>query len=306
MKHPNQIVISASRRTDIPAFYMNWFMAQIKKGWFEVVNPYNRHAFIVPATPDQVHTIVFWSKNFAPFLEGRFGQTLLAMGYHLFFNFTINSDTPLLEPRVPSLNQRLGQIRDLCRIFDPRSINWRFDPICFFEFEQNGIQNNLHDFSRIATSVSRCGVSRCITSFMDHYTKVKKRTLSKPGFFLVDPSLPEKTELLLRLEEALSEKNVDLYACCEKAVLDALPSGSNIKKSSCIPNDLLVEIFGGDLSVKKDSGQRVKDGCGCMVSVDIGSYHLHPCYHNCLYCYANPSPKPITKTRNSKYFFSCF
>ena len=295
MKQSNQIVISASRRTDIPAFYMTWFMEQIKKEWFEVVNPYNRRTFTVPATPDNVHTIVFWSKNFAPFIKERYGEVLLEMGYHLFFNFTINSDIPLLEPRVPSLKQRLDQLRDLCRNYDPRSINWRFDPICFFEFGQNGVQDNLHDFSTIATWASRCGVTRCITSFMDHYPKIKKRIKSKPGFFFVDPSLSEKIELLLKLEKELSDRNVNLYTCCEKEILDTLPSGSTIKKSSCIPNDLFMTIFGGNLSIKKDHGQRVADGCGCRVSVDIGSYHLHPCYHNCLFCYANPTPMVFRK-----------
>ena len=295
MKHSNQIVISASRRTDIPAFYMDWFMEQIKKGVFEVTNPYNRRKFIVPATPDSVHTIVFWSKNFAPFLKGKFGQTLLAMGYNLFFNFTINSDIPLLEPRVPSLKQRLDQLRDLTRNYDSKTINWRFDPVCFFKFEEKIIKDNLHDFSRIATWASQCGVKRCITSFMDHYTKIKKRIKSIPGFSFIDPILSEKIGILLKLEKELSEKNVDLYACCEKEVLNALPSGSNIRKGSCIPNDLFVKIFGGDLSFKRDTGQRSSKGCGCMISVDIGSYHLHPCYHNCLFCYANPTQKVFRK-----------
>jgi hypothetical protein len=295
MKHSNQIVISASRRTDIPAFYMNWFMEQIKKGVFEVINPYNRRKFIVPATPDSVHTIVFWSKNFAPFLKGRFGQKLLAMGYNLFFNFTINSDIPLLEPRVPSLKQRLDQLRDLSLNYDSKTINWRFDPICFFKFEEKIIKDNLHNFSRIATWASQCGVTRCITSFMDHYTKIKKRIKLIPGFSFIDPILSEKTGILLKLEKELSEKNIDLYACCEKEVLNALPSGSNIRKGSCIPNDLFVKIFGGDLSIKRDTGQRSSKGCGCMISVDIGSYHLHPCYHNCLFCYANPTPKVFRK-----------
>jgi hypothetical protein len=295
MKHSNQIVISASRRTDIPAFYMNWFMEQIKKGVFEVINPYNRRKFIVPATPDSVHTIVFWSKNFAPFLKGRFGQKLLAMGYNLFFNFTINSDIPLLEPRVPSLKQRLDQLRDLSLNYDSKTINWRFDPICFFKFEEKVIKDNLHNFSRIATWASQCGVTRCITSFMDHYTKIKKRIKLIPGFSFIDPILSEKTGILLKLEKELSEKNIDLYACCEKEVLNALPSGLNIRKGSCIPNDLFVKIFGGDLSIKRDTGQRSSKGCGCMISVDIGSYHLHPCYHNCLFCYANPTQKVFRK-----------
>ena len=295
MKHSNQIVISASRRTDIPAFYMDWFMEQIKKGVFEVTNPYNRRKFIVPATPDKIHTIVFWSKNFAPFIIGGFGEKLLRMGYNLFFNFTINSDIPLLEPRVPSLKQRLDQLRDLCRYFDPRSITWRFDPICFFEDKQNAIIDNLHDFSMIAAWASQCGVTRCIISFMDHYAKIKKRIKSIPGFSFIDPVLSEKIEILLKMEKKLSEKKIDLYTCCEKEVLNALPSGSNIRKSSCIPNDLFVKIFGGDLSFKRDTGQRSSKGCDCMISVDIGSYDLHPCYHNCLFCYANPISKVFRK-----------
>lgn len=298
MKHSNQIVISASRRTDIPAFYMDWFMEQIKKGVFEVSNPYNRRKVIVPATPDKIHTIVFWSKNFAPFIKGGFGEKLLRMGFNLFFNFTINSDIPLLEPRVPSLKQRLVQLRDLSRKYDPRNINWRFDPICFFEFKQNAIKDNLHDFSRIATWASQCGVTRCITSFMDHYAKLKKRIKSIPGFSFIDPILSEKVKILLKMEKELTEKNVDLYTCCEKEVLNALPLNSNIRKSSCIPNDLFVKIFGGDLSFKRDTGQRSSKGCGCMVSVDIGSYRLHPCYNNCLFCYANPAQMVFKKNSN--------
>ena len=303
MKHSNQIVISASRRTDIPAFYMDWFMEQIIKGMFEVTNPYNRRKFIVPASPDKIHTIVFWSKNFAPFIKGDFGQKLLRMGYNLFFNFTINSDIPLIEPRVPSLKQRLDQLRDLCRNYDPRSINWRFDPICFFKFEERVIKDTFHDFSRIAEWASQCGVTRCITSFMDHYAKINKRTKSIPGFSFIDPILSEKIEILLKMEKKLSEKKIDLYTCCEKEVQNALPPGSNINKSSCIPNDLFVKIFGGNLSLKRDTGQRSSKGCGCMISVDIGSYHLHPCYHNCLFCYANPTSKVFGKNSNFQLNF---
>lgn len=288
MEHSNQTVISASRRTDIPAFYMDWFMEQIKKGMFEVTNPYNRRKFYVPATPDKIHTIVFWSKNFAPFIQGGYGEKLLRMGYNLFFNFTINSDIPLLEPRVPPLKQRLVQLLDLSRNYDSKTINWRFDPICSFKYKEKVIKDSLRDFTRIAEWGSRCDVARCITSFMDHYPKVKKRIKSIPGFSFIDPTLNEKIEILLRMEKILSEKKIDLYTCCEKEVMGALPSGSNIRKSSCIPNDFFVEIFGGDISFKRDTGQRSSKGCGCKISVDIGSYHMHPCYHNCLFCYANP------------------
>jgi hypothetical protein len=291
MSPSTQIVISASRRTDIPAFYMDWFINQINKGFFEVINPYNRKKFRIAATPDKVHTLVFWSKNFAPFIQGRFGQKLSSMGYNLFFNFTINSNSSLLEPRVPPLNQRLDQLMELCQNFDVRAVNWRFDPVCFFKFHEKQVQDNLNDFPRIAARVCQCGVTRCITSFMDHYPKIKKRIACLPNFSFVDPPLETKKAILLKMEKELSEKNIDLYTCCEKDVLNALPADSNIKKSSCIPNDLLVKFFGGNLSLKKDTGQRVTHGCGCRVSVDIGSYHLHPCYHNCLFCYANPTLK---------------
>ena len=268
---------------------MKWFMEQIKRGFFEVVNPYNRKVSVVNAAPDKVHTIVFWSKNFGPFIEGGFGKDLQKMGYQLFFNFTINSDSHILEPSVPPLQERLDQLEYLCVCFDVRSINWRFDPICFFKTKNGAIQDNLHDFSLIAGKASGCGVKRCTTSFMDHYPKVIKRTATMKDFSFMDPPLEQKKEILLKMNQALKRKEISLQTCCEKEVLKVIPEKTGITRSSCIPNDLLVEIFGGELSFKKDSGQRIKDGCGCKVSVDIGSYHLHPCYHNCLFCYANPT-----------------
>ena len=136
------IVISASRRTDIPAFYMPWFMDRIEKGSFEVSNPFNRKVSIIPSTPDRVHTIVFWSKNFDPFIRRQYGIRLQKKGYHLFFNFTINSESPLLEPHVPALKKRLDQLKYLCSHFGAESVNWRFDPICFVNTGDGAIQNS--------------------------------------------------------------------------------------------------------------------------------------------------------------------
>ncbi len=289
MKSSQQIVISASRRTDIPAFYMSWFMQQIQKGSFEVINPYNRKVAVVPVTSDRVHTIVFWSKNFGPFIEGGFGQTLAARGYNLFFNFTVNSDDALLEPQVPPLKERLQQLDTLCQMFGAQSVTWRFDPICFYKTEQGDTRNNLSDFSLIAARAAHCGIGRCITSFMDHYPKIRKRTASIPGFAFIDPPLEAKRDILLNISKTLTAHNIDLFTCCEKEILETLPAETGVRQSSCIPNRLLTELFGGSLSFKKDAGQRIQDGCGCMVSNDIGSYQQQPCYHNCLFCYANPS-----------------
>ncbi len=291
LKLPPKIVLSASRRTDIPAFYMPWFMERIKSGVFEVVNPFNRRVKKVSATPADVHTIVFWSKNFDLFLKEGYGHNLQKAGYNLFFNFTINSYAPILEPHVPPLDVRLEQLEQLSDRFGSRAINWRFDPICFFRTRKGVLEDNLNDQNRIAEKAAECGISRCITSFMDPYPKIKSRLATLPNFSFSDPSLEIKKEIILKMEQTLIAGNIYLKLCCEKEVLDALPATTTVTESSCIPNDLLVELFGGNLSLKKDTGQRVQKGCGCKVSVDIGSYHHHPCYHNCLFCYANPTSR---------------
>jgi len=284
-----KIVISASRRTDIPAFYMPWFMAQVERGFFEVLNPYSRRVSTVAATPDRVHTVVFWSKNFGPFLEGGFGEALQQKGYHLFFHFTVNSALPLLEPEVPLLQERLTQLQELCRRFGPRSVNWRFDPICFYTAGGSAPENNLAGFGRIATAAAGCGVRRCITSFMDDYAKIRRRTAAKPGFSFLYPDPADRRRIVLKMAEELGQKGIALFLCCEKDLLESLPAGSGIRGSSCIPNEFLAELYGGNLSFKKDSGQRVSSGCGCKVSMDIGSYQSQPCRHRCLFCYANPA-----------------
>jgi len=289
MPETEKIVISASRRTDIPAFYMEWFMDRIEKGYFEVTNPFNRKVSIVDARQEKVHTLVFWSKNFGPFLYGEFGDMLKRAGYNLFFNFTVNSDSALLEPNVPPLAERLDQMESLCRLFGSHSVTWRFDPICFYRSADGGIQDNLNDFSHIADRAFTCGIRRCITSFMDNYAKIQKRIAAISGFSFLDPPVAQKKEVVLSMEKDLGFRQIRLETCCEKELLESLPEYSSVARSSCIPNDLLVKMYGGRLSLKRDAGQRVKNGCGCKVSVDIGSYHLHPCYHNCLFCYANPA-----------------
>ena len=220
-------IISASRRTDIPAFYMPWFMEQIRMGSFEVTNPFNQRISCVPATPDRVHTIVFWSKNFGPFLAKNYGEQLIKWGYHLFFNFTINSDCASLEPNVPPLKKRLDQLEHLCQRYGPDTINWRFDPLCFFKKRSGPLQDNLHDLSDITEKAVKCGIMRCITSFMDHYPKVRKRLSTRPGFAFIDPTLEKKIEIVRRMEKKLAAGNIHLSVCCEKVLLKAFPRSSS-------------------------------------------------------------------------------
>jgi len=211
------------------------------------------------------------------------------MGYRLFFNFTLNTENPLLEPNVPPLRERLKQLEDLCEMFDPRVVNWRFDPLCFYTTGDGGVNDNTDALETIAGRAAAAGVRRCITSFMDHYAKISRRLKVIPGFVFIDPPVEKKIECLYRMHAILNAYGIELLTCCEKTLLEALPDDLPVTSSACIPNDLLAEVYGGGVSLKKDAGQRVKAGCGCGVSVDVGSYDLHPCEHRCLYCYARPA-----------------
>ena len=290
-----KIVISASRRTDIPAFYMDWFMDRIDRGYFSVRNPFNQKVSVVPATPDAVHTIVFWSKDFSRFIGGYFGETLIQKGFHLFFNFTLNAANNLLEPNMPPLENRLAQAETLCRRFGPETLQWRFDPICFYRTGADGIHHNIDGIDAIAAHLSALGVRRCVTSFVDIYPKLEKRCAHLADFAFVDPPVDEKVRILQDIRHRLDPFGMALYTCCEKEVTTALPEGAGIAASSCIDNRDLVKRFGGTLSMKKDTGQRTAKGCGCMASRDIGDYRQQPCFHNCLFCYANPAPGPKSR-----------
>jgi len=285
---PLKTILSASRRTDIPAFYMDWFMAGIQKGFFDVINPYNQYRRRVPAHPHEVHSIVFWSKNFGPFLQGNYDRKLVQKGYRLFFNFTINAPSPELEPHVPPLEERLHQAKELARRFHPAAIVWRYDPICFFRQGKGLVnQNHIETMEVIADALAAAGIRRCVTSFVDLYGKVKRR-MALQGLHLVDPPLSVKCDTLMQMATRLRLRGMALGACCEKNVLDKLPRDAGIGNGDCIPGDLLARLYGNDFVPKKDPGQRRQDGCTCNIAADIGSYRQQPCYHNCLFCYANP------------------
>jgi hypothetical protein len=296
----SKTILSASRRTDVPAFYMDWFMDGIEKGFFEVVNPYNQYRRHIPARPQDVHSIVFWSKNYGPFLRGSFDRKLQERGYQLFFNFTLNAPAPELEPHVPPLAERIRQISKLARRHDPEAITWRFDPICFFR--RNGstvLHHNLGTLGPIADALAAVGIRRCVTSFVDLYRKIQYR-LPATGLELVDPPANVKGDTLLAMAATLRQKQISLGICCEQALLDTLPPDAGIHSGDCVPGPLLAILFGKDFTMKKDPGQRRNRGCTCNISADIGTYRQQPCYHNCLFCYANPQDparRPLHRKR---------
>lgn len=268
MKH----VISASRRTDMPSCYLDVLIDFIRRGQAEVPNPYSGRTAIVDLRPENVHTIVLWSKNFGPFLA----RDSVFTPYRLYFLFTIN-DMPGLEPGVPTLDERLEQAEELARRYGPERIGWRYDPVVF---RTDAPVSTIDSFEAIGSRLARAGVTRAIFSFLDLYGKVRARNRSL-GLGIVDPPLQVKLDYASRLAEAAASLGMSLQSCCESlAVLDG------ITPSSCIDGALLSRLAGEPAPALRDKGQR--KNCGCTVSRDIGSYRDMPCANGCLYCYANP------------------
>ncbi|NOY68493.1 MAG: DUF1848 domain-containing protein [Deltaproteobacteria bacterium] len=283
-----KIVISASRRTDIPAFYMDWFMEGIGAGSFSVKNPYNGRISIVPATADAVHSIVFWSKDFSRFIDEKYGKALMRLGYHLYFHFTINCENKLLEPNIPPLCERIDQAKTLCRTFGPATVSWRFDPVCFYHEGQTYETDNTGCLETLAQRLSGFGILGCTTSFVDLYPKVVKKSAGISRFGFIDPPASQKIKMLISMKAILDKFGIRLFTCCEKKVLAGLAEGCGISAGACIDHRILTNLYGPGLSMKKDCGQRASKGCECMVSRDIGDYTAQPCFHDCLFCYANP------------------
>ncbi len=265
-------IISASRRTDIPARYLDRLILGIRRGFVEVPHPWSGKVSVVDLRPDAVHTIVLWSKNFRPFLEKdrMFGE------YNLYFLFTIN-DMPSMEPGIPPVRERLDQLAELARRYGPERIGWRFDPVVF---DAEGPVSEIGTFARIGEAAARLGVTRAIFSFLDLYGKVRKRN-DRYGLGIVDPPGDVKREYAVGLARCAHELGLTLESCCENT--DGI---EGIQRGSCIDGNLLSRLAGEEIGSRRDTGQR--EACNCSQSRDIGSYADMPCHNGCMYCYANP------------------
>lgn len=265
-------IISASRRTDIPAFYLEWLIEGIERGWVEVENPVTKNRYKFSLKKEDVHTIVLWSKNFSEFLKLRHKFSK----YHLYFHFTINN-CPELEPNIPPLEKRILQLRELVKLYGPERVAWRFDPIVFWA---GGAKNNMGSFERILKDVSRCGIKLCVFSFATWYRKALRR-MKKASLNVFDHPLDKKLEIAARLKERAILREITMRACCNPALK------SVVEPARCIDGRLLSNLANEPATLQKDSGQRKE--CNCTQSRDIGSYSSMQCLNRCLYCYANPA-----------------
>jgi len=276
-------VISASRRTDLVAFFPDWLAEGIRAEKAEVLGPSGR-VYTVDLSPDKVHTFVLWSKSFENLIANVSDlQGGLRKYDQLYFHFTITGlGGTLIEREVPSPEAALRQLESLLALAGrPERISLRFDPVIYW-LDKDEVKTNLRFFEELAGRAAELGIRNIRFSFAQWYGKSKRRA-EKLGFPYVDPTLEEKRNDAVYLSTVARSHGLSLY-CCSQDFLADVPG---IHPSACIDGRLLQECHpeGAPVSVTKDKTQRRE--CRCTESVDIGSY-IQTCPHSCVYCYANP------------------
>ena len=266
------MIISASRRTDIPAFYSDWFFNRIKEGFVLVRNPMNfRQISRVKLTPDVVDGIVFWTKNPIPMLK-RLNELRDFMYY---FQFTITPYGKDIEPNVPQKNTDvLSTFKKISEMVGTDRIIWRYDPILLNEIYT--MDYHISAFKKIAEELHRY-TKKVTISFIDASYKGLKSNIRELG--LTDFPVETKKELASALASVAHEYRLAIEACAEK--IDMREYG--IGKAQCIDGRLFSKLLSSPFEMEKDKNQRIE--CGCISSIDIGMYNT--CMNGCLYCYAN-------------------
>ena len=267
------MIISASRRTDIPALYPQWFLNRLKAGEVLVPNPYNRKKVSrISLSPDTVDCIAFWTKNPEPILP--FLKEIDEMGYQYYFQMTITDYDSDMETELPSIAESMATFLLVSEMLGKERMDWRFDPIILNE--KYTVPYHLEKFEMMCEWMHKA-TTRCIISFVDTYKD--------------SPFLELEQEDMIELAEGLSKiaRNYQLpiYTCSEKIDL----SRYGIQHGACIDKEKIHKLIGYKVDLKKDPGQRRE--CGCAESIDIGMYDT--CIHGCKYCYATGSLESAKK-----------
>lgn len=272
------MIISASRRTDIPSFYSDWFFNRIKEGFVYVRNPMNIHRIgKVALTPDVIDGIVLWTKNPLPMLH-RLNEL---DSYNYYFQFTLNSYQTDAEQNIPSKNDVIiPAFQRLSDILGPDRVIWRYDPI--FLSEKYTMGYHLEYFEKIARRLKGY-TKKCTISFIDYY---RNTVNNAKNLNIITLSEDNKVLIGKDLSEIASMYDLSMESCAEG--IDLSPYG--IAHAKCIDDKLLEKIAGYTLKIEKDKSQRLE--CGCVSSVDIGMYNT--CKNGCKYCYANYSSKTVS------------
>lgn len=263
------MIISASRRTDIPAFYSDWFFNRIKERYVLVPNPYNSKMISrISLDPTVVDCIVFWSKNPAPMLE----KLDKLKEYNYYFQFTLNPYGPDIENHLPAISKRIDTFKRLSDRIGKEKVIWRYDPVLTNETYTPGFHKE--KFAEIAYDLKE-HTEKCMLGFIDHYQHIRTAV----GQFNIQPLLKaDIEEMAVSFKKTVDTCSIQLDTCTVKVDLTHL----GIPGGLCIDNQLVERIAGYPISVRKDKNQR--DICRCAESIDIGTYES--CLNGCIYCYA--------------------
>jgi len=268
------MILSVSRRTDIPAFYSEWFFDRLNKGFVYVRNPiYKKMISKISLQEENVDCFVFWSKNPKPFIK-RIPELHRIPFY---FQYTINAYDTDIEPFVPNKNASIETFIELSKTIGKEKVIWRYDPILLSD--RYTIKYHLKEFESVANRVAPY-TDKCVISFLDRYQKNEKK-LTITG---VRELRSNEIMLIAKQLKAIADLyNLQLETCAEGIELESIGIGHN----RCIDRVLIEKILGRKINARKDKNQRAV--CGCIESVDIGAYNT--CRHGCIYCYANNDSK---------------
>ena len=264
------MILSVSRRTDIPCYYSSWFFKRIAEGFVHVRNPRNKHKVSrIDITPDAVDCMVFWTKNPLPMLD----CLQKIESYKYYFQFTLTPYGKDIEPGLPQKSVLTDGFRRLSDKIGCDNVIWRYDPV--FLNKKYDMTYHIENFEKLA-SLLLGYTNKCIMSFIDFYPKISGFI---DAFNINIPAEAVKYNIAKALSEISKKYGMSLFACAED--IDLTECG--ILPARCIDSRHIELLTGHKLKETKDRNQRLL--CGCIASVDIGTYNS--CMNGCKYCYAN-------------------
>ncbi len=271
-------IISVSRRTDIPAFYSEWFMNRIRAGYCTVPNPFNvKQVSYVSLRPQDVRAIVFWTRNPRPLIK--YLPELDRRGYKYYFQQTIIGYPRSIDPKSPPVKAAVKAFQDLSKLIGREKVIWRYDPILLSD--EISVKWHLDRMSFLIERL-KAYTDRLIISFVDPYRKITIR---------MDKEISAYDGLIKWIGKKVNEAGIEAQSCAEEADLKKY----GIKHGKCIDDSLIAKITGLNLVSRKDPRQRKL--CGCVVSKDIGVNNT--CLFGCRYCYATSNMKTAEKNFES-------
>lgn len=269
-------IISASRRTDIPAFYSDWLMSRIQAGYVNVMSPFSRKVSHVDLKPENVLAIVFWTKNARPLVK--YVPDLKNRGYSMYFLYTVNNYPKDLEPHTPEISHTLKTIEMISGQFDRQVIRWRYDPLVVTrDFSVDMCLDNFDFVCSKMKNVTR----ECIFSPCDYYRKTTSKMLGK-GIEFLTPDKDETLKMSSMMADIASGHGVSLFSCAHDFLV-----GNPIAKAKCIDAGFIGNLLRSEEAIKALKNLKIsrsRPGCACVESTDIGAYDT--CLHDCVYCYA--------------------